>query len=293
MTVEKPGPIATRLVREVRKVKGARVVDLRAFREGTTNAAELQKSVATRDDLTDFHPSHALYVYVQNQVSVLAEQLTALPATAKLADRIEAAQDEYMPGGPPMSPLTTSYFTCWAFFDAAVGPQHETLGTCVMAVGNALGMDPGFLALVRAMQASAMSVYQHEGFNADGTTMLRDLVSGARASCIVPSGWRGSHGELWLGRVLPPPPGALPVSVVFTTPYVLRGANERDWLAYFERTLGAARGDANKCTSALKFGIEWSEYIFAGYAGHVHEAIFLEGLPDVPRSLPHHGPRSR
>ncbi|MBI5481906.1 MAG: hypothetical protein HY906_23830 [Deltaproteobacteria bacterium] len=128
MTLAKPGPIATRLVREVRKVKGARVVDLRAFREGATKAAELQKSVASRDDLSDFHPAHALYVYVQNQVSVLAEQLTALPATSKLADRIEAAQDEYMPGGPPMSPLTTSYFTCWAFFDAAVGQQHETLG---------------------------------------------------------------------------------------------------------------------------------------------------------------------
>ena len=99
MTLAKPGPIATRLLREVRKVKGARVVDLRAFREGTTNAAEFHKSVATRDDLTDFHPAHALYVSVQNQVSVLAEQLTALPATAKLADRIETAQDEYMPAG--------------------------------------------------------------------------------------------------------------------------------------------------------------------------------------------------
>lgn len=293
MTLAKPGPIATRLARELRNVKAARVVDLRAFREGTANAAELQKSVATRDDLTDFHPSHALYVYVQNQVSVMAEQLTALPATAKLADVIEAAQDEYMPGGPPMSPLTTSYFTCWAFFDAAVGQQRETLGTCVIAVGAALGMDPGFLALVQAMQASAMSVYQHEGFTPGGTTMLRDLVSGARAECIVPSGWRGAPGELVLGRVLPPPPGAVPVSVLFTTPYVLRGASERDWLAYFERTLGAARGDAHKSSSALKFAINWSEYIFAGYAGHVHEAVFLEGLPDVPTSLPHHDPRSR
>lgn len=288
VTLAKPGPIATRLVKELRKLKGARVVDLGAFREGTKNAAELQKSVATRDDLADFHPAHALYVHVQNQVSVLAEQLTALPATAKLADRIEAAQDEYMPGGPPMSPLTTSYFTCWAFFDAAVGPLNETLGTCVMAVGEPLGMSLDFLRLVQAMQSSAMSVYQHEGFDADGTTLLRDLVTGTRASCIVPSGWRGTRGELLLGRVLPPPPGASPVSVVFTTPYVLRGATERDWLAYFERTLGAAREDANKCTSALKFAIHWSEFIFAGYAGHVHEAIFLEGLPDTPGSLPHH-----
>jgi hypothetical protein len=287
VTLAQPGPIATRLVKELRKVKSGRVVDLGAFREGTKNAAELQKSVATRDDLSDFHPAHALYVYVQNQVSVLAEQLTALPATAKLADVIEAAQDEYMPGGPPMSPLTTSYFTCWAFFDASAGPLHETLGTCVMAVGEALGMSLDFLRMVQAMQSSAMSVFQHEGFEADGTTQLRDLVSGAQASCIVPSGWRGSRGDLLLGRVLPPPTSAASPSVLFTTPYVRRGATAQDWLAYFERTLGPSRGDRDKRTSALKFSVDWSEFIFAGYAGHVHEAIFLEGLPDVPRMLPH------
>lgn len=292
-TLTPAGPIATRLVRALSPVKGARVVDLRAFREGTARAAELQKTVAKREDLADFHPAHALYVYVQNQVSVLAEQLTALPETAKLADRIESAQDEYMPGGPPMSPLTTSYFTCWAFFDAAVGQRRETLGTCVVAVGKVLGMDPSFIALVQAMQDSCMRVYVHEGFNADGTTNLRDLVSGSGVPCIVPSGWRGARGEVCLARVLPPPRGAAEVSVVFTTPYVLRGASEQDWAAYLGRTLGAAKGDANKTIAALKFGIDWSEYIFAAYAGHVTEAIFLEGLPDVPASLPHYSPRAR
>jgi hypothetical protein len=35
------------------------------------------------------------------------------------------------------------------------------------------------------------------------------------------------------------------------------------------------------------------EGISAGYAGHVTEAILLEGLPDVPASLPHYSPRTR
>jgi hypothetical protein len=287
------GPIATRLVRAIQRIKSARVVDLRAFREGMARATDMQKTVATRDVLADFHPVHAVYVAVQNQVSVLAEQLTALPETAKLADRIEAAQDEYMPGGPPMSPLTISYFTCWAFFDAAVGPRRETLGTCVVTVGKLLGMEPSFLALVQVMQDSCMRVYAYEGFHADGTILLRDLASGASVPCIVPSGWRGARGEFWLARVLPPPLGAAEVSLVFTTPYVLRGASEPDWIAYLERALGAAKGDANKTVAVLKYGIDWSEYIFAGYAGHVTEAIFLEGLPDVPASLPHYSPRTR
>lgn len=287
------GPIATRLVRAIQRIKSARVADLRAFREGMARATDMQKTVATREALADFHPVHAVYVAVQNQVSVLAEQLTALPETAKLADLIEAAQDEYMPGGPPMSPLTTSYFTCWAFFDAAVGPRRETLGTCVAAVGKLLGMDPSFLALVQVMQDSCMRVYVHEGSHADGTILLRDLVSGARVPCIVPSGWQGARGEIWLARVLPPPVGAADVSLVFTTPYVLRAASESDWTAYLDRALGAAKGNAGKSAAVLKHGVDWSEYIFAGYAGHVTEAIFLEGLPDVPASLPHYSARER
>ncbi|HQP36397.1 MAG TPA: hypothetical protein PLI95_14510 [Polyangiaceae bacterium] len=33
--------------------------------------------------------------------------------------------------------------------------------------------------------------------------------------------------------------------------------------------------------------------IFAGYAGHVTEAVFPEGLPDVSASLPDYSPRTR
>ncbi len=287
-----PGPFATRVIHALRTAKGAQVVDLNAFRAGAALSAELQATGTKRDGLSDFDPAHALYIYVQNQVSVLTEQLTALPETAKLTDRLTSAEDDYMPSGPPMSPLTTSYFTCWAFFDAAIGERRETLGTCIAAVGNAFGMDPNFLALVEVMQDSCMGVYVHEGFNADGTTNLRDLVRGDRMPCIVPSGWQGAVGELWLARVLPPPVGAADVWVVFTTPYVLRGTTEQDWTAYFDRTLGVKKGDANETRAVLKYGIDWSEYIFAGYAGHVAEAIFLEGLPDVPSSLPHYSPRT-
>ncbi|MDP3276924.1 MAG: hypothetical protein Q8Q09_17120 [Deltaproteobacteria bacterium] len=287
------GPIATSLVRVFQKLKGARVINLHAFREGSARAAELQKTVATPEDLAEHHPVHALYIAVQNQVSVLSEQLTSLPETTKLADLIEAAQVDYMPSGPPMSPLTVSYFTSWAFFDAAVGPRRETIGTCIAAIGTLLGLHPKFLALVAVMQQSSMRVYAHEGARADGTIVLRDLVSGARVPCIVPSGWLGAPGELWLARVLPPPVGVGDASLVFTTPYVLRGASEQDWVAYLDRALAAAKSDASKTLAALKHAIDWNEYIFAGYKGHVHEAIFLTGLPDVPSSLPHYSPRSR
>ena len=67
------------------------------------------------------------------------------------------ADDDYMPSGPPMSPLTKSFFTCWAFFDACVGLAEETFGTTAMAVGSALGMHSELVRVIGLMQDSRMS----------------------------------------------------------------------------------------------------------------------------------------
>ncbi len=105
-------PIANKLVRKMKKYARDRVIDLEAFRIGRANAEELQKTVATQDQLAGFHPAHAAYVYTQNQLSVMSEQLTVLDEMARFARVISKAEEEYMPSGPPMSPLTTSFFTC-------------------------------------------------------------------------------------------------------------------------------------------------------------------------------------
>src|SRR2546429_5175048 len=61
------------------------------------------------------------------------------------ADIISRAEDLYVPSAPPMSPLTKSYFTCWAFFDACAGPANETIGTTILETGAAFGMHPELL----------------------------------------------------------------------------------------------------------------------------------------------------
>lgn len=38
-----------------------------------------------------------------------------------------------------LSPLTTSYFSCWAFL-THVGPANETIGTTILEVSAAFGM---------------------------------------------------------------------------------------------------------------------------------------------------------
>ena len=81
--VELPGarrrhPIADKLVKKMNRYVRGKVVDLQAVMMGKKNAEELQKTVATRGDLADFHPAHAIYVYAHNQVSVMLEQLASL-----------------------------------------------------------------------------------------------------------------------------------------------------------------------------------------------------------------------
>ena len=88
-----------------------KVVDLGDVIDGRAAAEQLQGTVATAEDLAAFDPAHAAYVYTQNQVSVMSEQLTALKEMAPFADIIAKAEDLYMPGGPPMSPLTGSYLS--------------------------------------------------------------------------------------------------------------------------------------------------------------------------------------
>lgn len=285
-----PGPIAQKLLHALARARGQTIVDLKAFATARRHEAELQRTAATRDTLADLHPVHAIYIYVQNQVSIMSETITQLPMLDKLAAIFVKAEDTYMPSGPPMSPLTGSHFFCWAVFDAAVGASRETIGTCILALTRWAGSHPEFIRLIEAMQQSRMGLYLHDGCRKD-TIYLRELITGERLPCIVPSGYRGKRGEVWLARVLPPPGPSFTASLVMTTPYVVVHPGEVEWQAYLDRTLPKV-GAADRRTAyerLMKYGLNlnyWNEYIFEAYAGHETSAVFLRGLPDVDASRP-------
>ena len=159
-------PIADKLIKKMRSRVDAKVVDLTAVMKGKDSAEALQKTVTAREELAALHPVHAIYAYAQNQTSVMAEQLTSLPEMDRFARLVGKAEEEYMPSGPPMSPLTPSFFTCWALFDACIGLGRETLGTTSMAVGRAFGMHEELVRTIGLMQDSRMAVYVHEGIDA-------------------------------------------------------------------------------------------------------------------------------
>jgi hypothetical protein len=111
-------------------------------------------------------------------------------------------------------------------------------------------------------------------------------VTGAVCRAIDPTGYRGTRGELWYVRVLPPPwPGG--EHVVFTTPYILLQPAEREWQAYFRRAVPEGNTQYER---HMKYGPArdyWTEFVFEAYVNHRSEAIFLTGLPDVAESRPH------
>lgn len=290
-------PIADKLLALLRRQRDRKVVDLRVRLAARVAAEGLLKTIVTEKDLAEMHSVHAIYVWIQNHVSVLSEQLTGLAEMAPLVEILGPAETRYMPSGPPMSPLTPSYFTCWAFFDACVGPGQETIGTAIMALGPALGMDADVHRVIGLMQRSRMGIYVHQGHEGD-QVILRELVTGLVHRALVASGYRGQKGELWYARVLPPPLLGTAAYVVMTTPYVLLGPGMSEWLAYFRRSLvkAPAQARAEAYEHHMKFGptrTYWPEFVFEGYSSHETEVIRLWGLPDVAASRPHSAVNSR
>ena len=119
-----PG-IAQKILQRFRKLQSSQVVDLNLFRQAKDFSLQ-QRNEAT-EDLEDLHPFHAVQTYVLKTVVNAGNLLGELPELSKLMDQVEAAQEEYMPEGPPMSPICKSYYLNWAMFDLATGINRAAL----------------------------------------------------------------------------------------------------------------------------------------------------------------------
>ena len=253
-------------------------------------SATLQESIAKDEALADLHPAQAAYLYAINQVSILAEIMTALPALHRFGDLLERAEEEYTPSWPPMSPISRSHFTAWAFFDAAVGIERETIGTLILDLASTLSLTPELVGLVTHLQGSRLGVHAHEGTK-DDHIVLRELGTGIRRRTVPSNMHFGRAGELWLVRVLPPPDASSDAHVALTSPYILESPGEAAWLELFARTAPKlrARDEAQGFERLMKFGLGpnyWNEFVVEGYLRHTDHAIWLRGLPDVAESRP-------
>ena len=283
-------PYAEKIRAAVQDAVRRSAVDLPTDRADRASAT-LRESIAKDTALADLHPAQAAYLYAVNQVSILAEILVPLPPLHRFADLLERAEEEYMPSWPPMSPISRSHFTAWAFFDAAVGIDRETIGTLILDLAPTLALQPELVSLVEHLQRSRLGLHVHEGIR-DDQVVLRELHTGIRRSTVPSNLHFGRAGELWLTRVLPPPDARSEAHVALTSPYVIQSPGETEWLSFVQRTLPKlrARDEAQAFERLMKYGLGpnyWNEYVFEGYHRHTDQAIWLRGLPDVAKSRPH------
>jgi len=254
---------------------------------------DLQRKVTL--DIPGYDPLHAAYIAAQNFTGLFMEEVTQFPEFDAYWKIYGPATKEYMPDGPPISPLTKSFFTTWAFFDLRSGKSGETIGTCLLDVAELLEMDEFMVETIRQFQDSRMGIYEHCGVE-DGRWRLRELVTDKEVRCHNSSGYRGKPGELWYVRLCPPLLNLVDYHVAVTTPYILIGTTKADWTAYLNKNLLGSLADTEKALhDFMKFGKaaksrradrSWSEFVFQAYHHHQYDAIFLAGLPDVKGSRP-------
>jgi hypothetical protein len=239
-----------------------------------------------------FDPIHAAYLYIQQMSSHFAEGVSQMAEMKAYYKAAATAEDTYMPAGPPISPLTASFFTTWAFYDLRIGNSGDTIGDCQIELNDLIWLNADQLDALKKLNNSRMGIYEQVGF--DGPHVrLRELITDEEFVCHNASGYRGASGELWYVRLLPPLlPELASYHIAFTTPYILIESTKNDWTQFLKRSMLRIKADDERATlrQLLKYGFDrndWNEFVFRAYHHHTAEAIFLAGIPDLKSTLPH------
>lgn len=195
-------------------------------------------------------PVHAADAVVQHMFSLFAEGTSRLPDMKAFARIVAKTEDDYLPSGPPMSPLTHSFFSTWALCDLRFD-DGDTMASCLIEASDLAGLSADQLDALTRLSASRLGIYQHAGMEGRHVR-LRELVTNAEYVCHSTSGYQGRIGELWYVRLLPPlPSDSSRYHIVFTTPYILLAGRE-DWLRFLERSLPGLGNDATGLHSFFK-----------------------------------------
>src|SRR5271166_115265 len=271
--VNSMGTTADKITKAILAHERSGVIDLSSYRAAKVAVEDARLGDDRLRELlaTGYDPAHAAFIYAQNFASFLSEQMSPMKELRQYASIVGKAEDDYRPSFPPLSPVTTSYFTMWAVFDVLFGQSHETIGTCLLRLARDMPF-PGWLVdAIGAMQKSRMGFYVHDGFE-DRFVRLREIDGEDVKLCHTTSGYKGAEGQNWFGRLVPPMNGLVKYHIFFTTPYIMTQTTETMISAY------------------LKHGPSpnhWNEYIFCAYSNHRNDAVFIAEVPDDRESLPH------
>ncbi|MDA0814125.1 MAG: hypothetical protein O3C21_17260 [Verrucomicrobia bacterium] len=281
------GPITKKIREGLQSISGEKIVSLEAARRGEEIIGELP----TIDQLVAVgqHLIHAIYKTMANLLSVFYENMPFLYGVDKF---FYEAEDRYLPDENGFTPILTTIYNHWAFFDVRFKPSEETLGDCFLGVSDLIGLDVFEVEAVENLCHSRLGLYEILGSNGD-IFQVRELVTDQKLSTIIPTKFLAEPGTLAFLRILPPLKVMDCPNICVTTPYVTRELRENDWLEYFKRhqILPGAPGAEDRLYRHMKYGKNryyWCEFFFHGYLTHRFDAVFVKGFPDRPKTQPRH-----
>jgi hypothetical protein len=307
-TVTTLAPIAAQLARAVSLEalfpRGAIEAVLRDHRSGAPSGeAELPEEVKA------FFGHYCVVVRA-------AAQLLGAPAFDSLARFHDEVAEEYMPGGPPQSPVYDSFSMQFVLGSVPQGIGNETPYS---VLARLLQRDPSRARLQSMAQSLADARF--ELYRVRSTSDHRadiEPVRGGTALSVRLTGPFLRPGDFGLLRVL----SFDNEHFIADSPYLLR-ASEQDWLGHVARIVAqqqvpgtiSAQHKASKLSSKeqakrrqkekakaarnepeeiikryLQFGLSaryWFDYVMDAYAGERRGIVFLAGVPDRPELLPH------
>lgn len=249
--------------------------------------------------------------------------LLGAPQFDRLSRLYAQIEEEFVPGGPPMSPVYDSYASQHILAEVPHGPANETPYSVLARLTSADPARERLSRLARALADSYMDLYRVT--RAEDLSADLERVRGGEALSVRTTGPFLRTGDRVLARVLPFEGHYF----IADSPYLL-AATEEQWLAYLERVCrresaaphpdvsGGAKSAATRpklspkqqarlrqqkkaaahgstpealVVRHLKFGSSdryWLDYIMNGYTGERRGIVRLAGVPDTPDTLPHH-----
>jgi hypothetical protein len=282
--------IAKKVKRRLAKAANRKVIPLEELR----SARELSKALrddaalseATLQEIDD--AGMQLAMSAQHVCSRLVEGLYELPELKRHAQLYEDLYDEFMPGLPPLSPVTMTFLQNLVLFDVGFGLDRESMGDILLSLAPLLKLPLHVVTYVQDLSAGHFALYRQAGPTKDDHQLLVDLVTGKEHRTLDCNGYEGKDGDLWLVRLVADHHADTTRHLCITTPYILTSGDE-EWRAWLDR---CAIGDATSYRDAMKPGPDrafWLEFIMQGYAGVApgNAAIFLRGVPDRADTRPH------
>ncbi len=245
-----------------------------------------------------------------------AAQLLGAPAFDGLARFHDEVEEEYMPGGPPQSPIYESFAMQFVLGSVRQGIGDETPYS---VLARLLQRDPSRARL--QCMAQSLADARFELYRVRSTGDHRADIEPVRGGSLLSVRLTGPFlrpDDFGLMRVL----SFDNEHFIADSPYLLK-ASEQDWLDHLARIVAqqqvlgtisaqqktsklsskeqARRRQKEKARAArnepeqvikryLQFGLSdryWFDYVMDGYAGERRGIVFLAGVPDRPELLPH------